>query len=177
MRLKDIPPFPGRPLEVALASNVSGALHIGAIVSGQGHWMLNGRAIRQFDPCASRGSAGCHVITQVKVLGKFLFCAKTAGYSGDVTVRTADRATEALVNAWRAREKPDLSWYAGDIQRKRRPVVEYPGGLRAVFLSPENDGLVNLAGDLSNLLVKSGQSHEAVEAQARQLLYQGLGIG
>lgn len=177
MRLKDIPTFPGCPLEVALASNVQGALHIGALVSGHGHWMLNGRIIRQFDPCAGRGPAGCHVITQVKILGKFLFFAKKAGYKGGITVRTANRATEALVNAWRAREKPDLNWYAGDIQRKRGPIVGYQGGLRAVFVSPENNGLVDLAGGLSNLLVKPGQSHEAVQAEVRQLLYQGLGIG
>lgn len=177
MRLRDIPPFPNRPLEVALASNVLGALHIGAIVSVHGHWMLSGRIIRQLDPCAGRGLAGCHDITQVRILGKFLFFAKEAGYRGDITVQTTHHSAEALVNTWHAGGKPDLDWYVGDAQRKRGPIAGYPGNLTAVCVLSENGGLVDLARDICNLLVESGQSHEAVEARVRQLLYQGLGIG
>lgn len=153
MRLRSIPRFPKRPLTVALASRVEGAVHAGAVIADAGQWIANGW-LDKTGTCQGDCQAECRMIEQARLLHRFFYAAASVRYRGDITVQTDSPDVGALLLDWRKGLVPQAGMVVPDAQNWRRQIQSYPGVIGVVITDSGEAAppLVTLAKGLSDVV-------------------------
>lgn len=153
MRLRSIPRFPKRPLTVALASRVEGAVHAGAVIADAGQWIANGWLDKN-GTCRGDCQVNCCMMEQVRLLHRFLYAAVSVRYRGGITVQTDSPDVAALLLDWRRGLIAQAGMFVPDAQNWRRQIRSYPGGFGVVLAdsSEAEPPLVTLAKGLGDVV-------------------------
>jgi hypothetical protein len=143
---------------VALSSRAQGSLHIGAFVTDEGDFIVDGKTFAA-DPC-NNGGTGCSIASQVRVLRRALSVMTEAK---DITIITTDEEIATLLRSWVSGEVSEPpQWYnvsasSNSFKKviteldKRRGFVE----VRFFVPASEQAALAHLAGKLADTALEA----------------------